>query len=540
MKKLVHGAETIYALLFGLGLLAPLVFFFVKVAPWRVDAVRLFAEPGVRAAMWNSFTLAATTSVAATSLAFVFSWLLWRYRWPTRLANTVSLALKIPYLLPPFFFAIGWIALAAPEVGYLNKLATALGMPTLPTVYGMGGTIFVFVLWATALAMIQIQIFFAQMPGHLEDAAIMCGASPFKTFLKITVPLAWPRLLACMLLTAVNALAAFGVPAMLASPARTYVFTTRIYQSIKSSQDFSQAGLLSFALLVVTLVLIIAQQILSKTKSGALVGGKASRPSALEPSTGARVLFAAAAFFAVVSCVLPFLAVTVQSLLHDRSDLTSLTFEKYVYVFTALPDSMSAVQNSVTTSALAAGVATLVGLVIAYGAARLRSPASRILTEVWDIGYALPGTIIALCLIVFYSGSLTDTVWILALAYLVKYAAFALRTLTPAMASISRELEEAAWMSGASPARSFLKIVVPMLKPAVAAALLLALVPMLSELTMSVLLAGAGTETLGTLIYRLQEYADPGSAAVLAVLVAAATLALNAALKKMSRGSFGI
>lgn len=540
MKRLVNATEAIYAVLFGLGLVAPLVFFFIKVAPWRTDAVALFAEPGVRAAMWNSFVLATTTSITATSLAFVFSWLLWRYRWPVRLANSVSLALKIPYLLPPFFFAIGWIALAAPEVGYLNKFTTTIGLPALPTIYGMGGTIFVFVLWATALAMIQIQIFFAQMPGHLEDAAIMCGASPLKTFLKITIPLAWPRLLACMLLTAVNALAAFGVPAMLASPARTYVFTTRIYQSIKSSQDFSQAGLLSFALLLVTLALIILQKVLSKTKSGALVGGKATRPSALEPSIGSKFVFGFAILFAFVSCVLPCVAVTVQSLLHDRSDLTSMTFEKYVYVFTALPDSMSALKNSIITSVLAAGIATILGLVVAYGAARLRSRTSRILTEVWDIGYALPGTVIALCLIVFYSGSLTDTIWILALAYVVKYAAFALRTLTPAMASISRELEEAAWMSGASQARGFFKVVIPMLKPAIAAALLLALVPMLSELTMSVLLAGAGTETLGTLIYRLQEYSDPGSAAVLAVLVAAATLVLNASLKKMSRGSFGI
>ena len=147
---------------------------------------------------------------------------------------------------------------------------------------------------------------------------------------------------------------------------------------------------------------------------------------------------------------------------------------------------------------------------------------------------------IALSLLILYSGSLTDTLWILALAYLVKYSAFPLRTLAPSLQAVSREMEEAAWMSGASPTRAFFKILVPMLFPALSAAILLALIPMLSELTMSVFLAGAGTETLGTLIYRLLEYADPGSAAVLAVLLVAATLAANAVVRRFSRGTLGI
>ena len=79
-----------------------------------------------------------------------------------------------------------------------------------------------------------------------------------------------------------------------------------------------------------------------------------------------------------------------------------------------------------------------------------------------------------------------------------------------------------------------------MLAPAIAAAMLLALVPMLSELTMSVLLVGAGTETLGSVIFKMQEYADPGSAAVLAVTAMAAILAVNGFLKRVSRGNFGI
>lgn len=540
MRGLVRSAEAVHLALLGLFLLGPLVYFVGKVSPWQTDAFALFSQPGIQSALVNSLVLAIATSVISTSFAFVFSWLLWRFRWPTRLSRILSLVLKVPYLLPHFFFAIGWIALAAPNVGYLNQFSTALGLPNLPTIYGMPGTVFVFVLWSTALGMIQMQVFFAQFGGHLEDAAIMCGASPLRTFWKITLPLARPRLFNCMLLSALNALAAFSVPAMLASPDRSYVVTTKIYQSIKSSQDFSQAGLLSLVLLVFTLVLLGVQRVIVTANFVSLVTGKASRPAQLDPGPGAKAAFAGAALFGFVSCVLPCAAVALQSLLHDRSDVTSLTLEKYYYVLGQMPEGLLALRNSLVTAGIAAVGATLVGLVIAYGAARLRYRPSRWIIETWDIGYALPCTVIALSLIVFFSGSLTNTLWILIVAYTAKYAAFSLRTLTPAMAAVAKELEEAAWMTGASPLRGFFSIIVPMLKPAVAAAVFLALVPMLSELTMSVLLAGPGTETLGTLVFRLQEYADPGSASVLAVVIAVATLILNTTLKAVSKGSFGI
>lgn len=536
MRRLVAGAEAAHALLLVLALAGPLGYFFVKVAPWQQDMGAFFSARPVVDSVLNSLSLCVVTAVASTSLAFVFSWLFWRFEWPRGIARVLALGLKLPYLIPPFFLAMGWIALAAPGVGYLNRLTGG----ALPPLYGLGGTIFVEVLWTTALAMIQLQAFFEQYPGQLEDAAVLCGASPYQAFRKITLPLARPYLASCLLLTSVSALSAFGIPAMLASPARTFVLTTRIYQGIKSSHDFSSAGLLSLLLMSVVIVILITQRVAARPRHAVLVGGKASRPARLLPSAGSWTLFLLACVFGLLSFVLPFGAIIVQSLLRDPSDLASWGMEKYVQVFTALPDSWIALRNSLITSLCAAFAATFLGLVLSYGSARLYARPSKLLTEAWNVGYGLPGTVIALALMVFYAGSLTDTLWILILAYLAKYAAFALRTLTPAMASVGRELEEAAWMSGASPRFAFWRILVPMLKPALAAALLLAMVPMLSELTMSVLLVGAGTDTLGSLIFKLQEYADPGSAAVLAVVVTVVIFAANLVLRRISKGAFGI
>lgn len=541
MRRLVRIAEVSQGILLFAGLVLPLALFFFKVAPWRLDLSAFFGQASIQAAIANTLILATVTAISSTLIGFVLSWLLWRYEWPRRLARVVAILLKLPYLMPPFFFAMGWIVLAAPEVGYLNRILLKLGLSQLPSIYGLGGSILILTLWSTALAMIQLQVFFTQVPGSLEDAAIVSGASPLRALTRITLPLAKPQLISCALLSFISAIAAFGVPAMLGSPARTYVLTTRIYQEIKTGQDFSKAGLLGLLLLGITLLtLVIQRAFLSQSRKLILVSGKATRPASLKPGRSAKILFGLTAAYAVFSCALPSAALALQSFLRDRADLGSLTLEKYVYVFGQIPDGLNALKNSLITSVVAALAATALGLCLAYGASRLKLKPSRFLSEAWNIGYSLPGTLIALSLLVFYSGSLSDTLGILILAYFVKYAAFALRTLNPAISALSLELEEAAWMSGAAPITAFFRIVVPLLVPALAAAATLAFVPMLSELTMSILLTGTGTETLGALIYRLQEYADPGSAAVLAVVTTGSILILNTFLRRISRGGFGV
>lgn len=540
VSRLVKIAASLHGLLFGVAIGLPLVTFFYRVAPWQIDVIGFLREPSVGQAFFNTCILALSVAILSLFLGFCFSWLLWRYKWHAAIKRTVELSLKVPYLLPPFFFAMGWITLAAPEVGLLNRMCAHLGLPLLPKLYGLGGTIFVETLWSTALVMIQLQSFFRNYPGLLEDAAIMCGATPLQALVKITLPLARENILSCALLTMMSVMASFGVPAMLASPDRQFFLTTKIFQSIRSSHDFKQAALLSIILLTLTGSLLMMQRFLNRRHSFSILAGKSSHISQLEPTRAAQIAIAGALSFAFVSCFLPCAALLLQSLLRDPSDVGSVSFEKYLYVFTRTPDGIQALGNSLLSSSSAALVATVLGLIVSYGAKNYRSRLSKILIEVWNIGYALPGTVIALALLVFYAGSLTDTLGILILAYIGKYAAFSLRTLTPALIALGKEFEEAAWMSGASRWQSFYKITVPMLSPAIAASFLLALVPMISELTMSALLVGTGTETVGALIYKLQEYADPGSAAVLAVVATTAILALNAALRRFSKGNFGI
>lgn len=539
MKKLVSGIQKFQWVFLIFFILLPFLGFLLKTFSFAT-LFELLEQKSFFRAIGNSVILATWVSVPATVTAFGALWLLRRYQWGKRVQRATEFLLKAPYFVPPFFLGMGWIALAAPSAGYLNLLTRWVGIGEAPSIYGLSGAAFVLFFWTVPLCAIQLQGFFDQFPGILEDAATLCGARPGQALQKIVFPLAKPYLVHCFLTAFVSTLAAFGVPALLAMPARQNVITTRVFQSIKGTQNFSEAAILSFVLLMITCVLLILQKKFFSTKDLNLVSGKASSPSRVRPGFLARASFFALGVLIFVGTILPLSSVVLLSFLSDRSNLFSFSLQKYEYVFAAVPDGLNALQNSALAAFIAAVFIQFLALVVAYGSVRFKLRESKFLAELWSFLYALPGTVLALVLLIFFNGTLSDTLWILALAYALKYAAFSVRTLVPALGALSKDFEEAAWMAGASQVQAFFKIVVPLLLPALSAAFFLSFLPMLSELTMSVFLSGAGTQTVGTLIYHFLDYADPGAAAVLAVFLIALTLLMNGFLRKISKGSFGI
>jgi iron(III) transport system permease protein len=131
--------------------------------------------------------------------------------------------------------------------------------------------------------------------------------------------------------------------------------------------------------------------------------------------------------------------------------------------------------------------------------------------------------------------ALTDTLWILLLAYFAKHVSLAVRSVTTAVRQTDVTLEEAARLSGADLMTTFRTIWIPILRPAILAGFFLVFMPAFGELTMSILLVGPGTETVGTVLFSLQEYADPPSASVVAVLILAFILTAYAAAAAFGR-----
>jgi iron(III) transport system permease protein len=124
----------------------------------------------------------------------------------------------------------------------------------------------------------------------------------------------------------------------------------------------------------------------------------------------------------------------------------------------------------------------------------------------------------------------------------VKYLSFGIKTTGDGFRQIDDVLAEASRVAGANWTQTMAKIWLPLLKPSLVAAFFLVFMPVLSELTMTVILSGPGLETIGTLIFQLQEYADAsgGGASVLALLIVLIVLFINESVKRLSRGRYGL
>jgi len=137
------------------------------------------------------------------------------------------------------------------------------------------------------------------------------------------------------------------------------------------------------------------------------------------------------------------------------------------------------------------------------------------------LGFALPGSVLAVTILLAYGPSLRDTLAIIGIAYLAKLWALAQRPMAGAVERISPDLRRAARVNGAGPLTAFRTVTLPLLAPAVAAGWLLVFAFALHEVTISVLLYGPGTATLAVVVLNLQQLGDPTVTAALATLLTA-------------------
>ena len=483
--------------------------------------------------------------VAALSLllAVPSAWLLER----TDLAGKRFLERVFPlaYALPSYLMAIAWILLANPRVGWINLLARRFfDIDTLIDIYHLGGVIFVEASVLFTILFFSFRAGLRQLDPSLEEAARLAGASGAQVFWRITLPLLRGHLAAGLLAVALASLASFGVPAMIATPARRFVLTTAIYTRLQegSSAAFGQALWVAIEMAALTLVLVVLGGWWRRPQS-TLVGGKARPPTLVELGRWRRPLAVAMGGLWSVLVALPLLALVLSSFLRQPGQLRldNFSLRAWHYVLFSLDEFRRALLNSLLTASLAACLVVLLALGVAIaqwrGAMQQRrwlGRSGRLLEHAGLLAYSLPGTVLALVLIVLLGrGRWADTLALLILAYGIKYLTLGIQTLRPSALAIDRSLIEAAQLAGARFSQRLWRVWIPLLRGPLAAALLLVFMPCFSELTMSILLHGPGTETLGVVLFNLQEYADRSSAAVVGTLLLLVILAFRALAQRL-------
>ncbi|MCO4794562.1 MAG: iron ABC transporter permease [Bacteriovoracaceae bacterium] len=495
----------------------------------------------------NTLWVSVGTCLMSTFMALPLSWLLTRTNIPMR--DKWRSWFCLPYAIPPYIGAIAWIYLTNPSNGILNSvfgegffnIYTNSGL-----IWVMGSFFYTFILLSLLAAL-------DRMDPSLEEAARLSGASPIRVFFQITVPIIFPSLMSGILLVLLASAASFGVPAMIGNPAGIYLLTTKIYtlQKMGSMNGIFMAGALSILLLVLaTLVLIINQRILSKN-SFKTVSGKTSRPSLIDLGSLKTPLSIGLAILFVILFVMPLGGITITALskIQGKFELSNFGFQNFTRVFFETDETPRALMNSFNLAFIAATATTLMGLILGYINKKTKLKGRSAIEILASLPYSTPGTVLALAFILTFSAGvmgipirLYNTLGLIVIAYFAKYLNFSLRTTSDGFGQIDDCLAEASRVSGATWWISMKTIWFPLMKPALMASWFLVFMPAFSELTMTILLTGPGLETLGTLIFQLQEYGDAsgGGAAVLALLTVIAVGLINGFVKFISKGKYGL
>jgi iron(III) transport system permease protein len=470
-------------------------------------------------ALVNSLVLGAWTGLFSIVVGLPMAWAVSRTNVPAPALFRVTATLS--YLSPPFLTAIAYVNLFSPNAGLINVfLREVVGAPWLTfNVFSMAGLVLVTVLHTFPFVFLLASSALQSVDSSYEEAAQILGAGRLRTALLVTLPLIAPAVLAGTLLAFVNAIALFGSQAILGLPGRIVTLPTRIYALFDYPPQYGLASALSLMFIVITVAALYLQHRFLSRRSYVTVGGKGARPQLIDLGPMRWVLLAFCVLVFAVAIVLPYGALIAVSLSKSwgLDFWKGLTLDNYRFVLVEYNVTQRAILNSLLLATLAATIAVLLGAVIGWIDVRTKAMGRRLLDYAALVPLGLPGIVMAVALIQFWLTmpvALYGTLTILLLAYVGRYIPLGVRAANTSLRQIDASLEESARVLGASWARTLREVTLPLIRPGLFAGWLLVFVPVIQELSASILLFSSSSITLAVAVYNLYEtgYTEPVAA----------------------------
>src|SRR5262245_11574314 len=317
----------------------------------------------------------------------------------------------------------------------------------------------------------------------------------------------------------VNALALFGSQAIIGLPGRIFTLPTRIYALFDYPPEYGLASALSLVLVLITVVALYLQRAFLARRSYVTLAGKGSRPQLMALGAWRWALLGFVVVIFVVSIVAPYATLIAVSFSKSwgLEFWKGLTLANYKFILFDYNVTQRAILNSLLLATAAASIAVVLGAVIGWIDLRTRIPGRRALDYAALIPLGLPGIVVAVALIQFWLAmpiALYGTLAILLLAYVGRYIPLGVRAANSSLRQIDPSLEESAQILGASWATTMREITLPLIRPGLFAGWLLVFVPVIQELSASILLFSSSSITLAVAVYNLYEtgYIEPVAA----------------------------
>ncbi|HSH92473.1 MAG TPA: iron ABC transporter permease [Ramlibacter sp.] len=485
-------------------------------------------------ALGNSLILG--TSAASLCLLFgvPLAWALSRTDMPFK--GLIWISILGTFIIPPYLGAVGWILLAGPNAGWLNRAATALtGASTGPfNIYSMPGLVLVVACYSFPYVFVLVKSALDLISSEMEDAANILGAGNLRTTFLITLPLVLPAILGGFILVFLEAIALFGSPALLALPGRFHVVTTTLWQFFEYPPRVGVAAAYAMPLLGITIALFWLQRRITNRKGYVALTGKGGERRPVELGPWKWVLLGYCLAVCTLSFFMPMVVICQAALAKawgrgftlDNFTLNNL----YVTIF----------QNELTRRAtwhtfLYAGTASLIAvtlaLCISYAVNRdlVGKRLGQGLSFLTMAPFVVPGIVLAIGFYAAYARPplvLYGTAWILILAFATRFLPIAFVNSNAAIRSINPELEDAVRILGGSRFTAIRTVVMPLLKRSLAGAFILVFIPATRELSTAIFLYSIDTQVLSVLLFDKSDEGNFEMLASIGVVLVVITVAL--------------
>ncbi|WP_336852982.1 iron ABC transporter permease [Pseudescherichia vulneris] len=442
-----------------------------------------------------------------------------------------DLIFLIPFLTPPYIAALSWM-LVLQTNGYLDQLT---GIDLNDLLFSRSGIVLVMTLNIFPVVYFAVSRSLLASGQRLALVARVHGATAWRAFWHITLPMVAPALAAGMLLAFTLAIEEYGVPAALGSRSGVVMMTVGIEKKLADWPiDLPGASLLSMVLIVIALTGWWLQRRLVGDKEVTSVTGKPTENMGATLGIAAVPVVMVMALTGFVAVGLPGLSMAVTGVMSTLSGglaWTNVTPQHYLALFSQQGDALSALGTSLSLALGASLITGLLGLLISWLVVVRQIKGRNVLDALSLLPAALPGIVVGVGLILlwnrtFWPVSPYNTWAILLLSYCCLLMPWPVRYITSALRQLGGNLEPAARVHGASALQALRFIVMPLVFPAMLAAMLMVFAIASRELVTSLLLSPAGTQTVAVFIWRQFEQGSVGQGMAMATLTLLAGLLL--------------
>lgn len=515
---------------------------------WTLANYRaMFENPSLYRAAYHSLAFALLATLVSLVNGGLMAWLVERTDTAFRSLAVVTaiVSLGTPYII----YVSAWLYLLG-RAGPFNGIYRALTgtMETPFNVYSLSGMVFIEGLLWSPLVFLLLSATFRRANADMEEAARVCGASVGATIWRVSLRLAAPAILGVALFVFIRNLEAFDVPVLIGTPGRIELLTTNIYLDMtRAPPELGRASAFSAALMaVVGVLLYFYGRVTRHAERYASVTGKSFRPrpfrlGALRWAGGVLILVN----FLIV-LILPLLAILWNSLSAFTRPMTlagleRLTLRHYEAVFSHGTYLRLGI-NTITISAIAATAAMALTVVAAWMSVR-RKPGSALLDQLTSIPVVIPGVVLGVAVLEMSLNilpGLYGTIWIIALAFVIRYMPYGMRYCFSGVMQVHKELEEAAGVAGASQPSVLRRVLLPLLSPSVISGWLFIFLLGAKELSIAILLSGPDSQTFAVAMFDQWANGASGEVSAMGVVWTAVMTVFTVSLFLVNRNRTGM